>query len=126
LTTAKKASNVEVMRKITLLLVCYMLAVVLCVSGIVLNYGTVSASGGSGGGAGRNGTLDTILWAAIGVMTVAVIVASAMIAVRSRRIICAKAQIVDAVRIAEDNFARTGKRLDGKKVLNELREKNNA
>ena len=72
------------MRQITAILVGYMLAVVLCVSGIIMNSNTSSASPGSPFGGGKNPTLDIVLWVAIGIFTVAVIVATIVIILRAR------------------------------------------
>lgn len=64
------------MKKITALLIGYMLAVALCATGIILNSDTAVASNGGIFGNTKNTTLDIILWVLIGVFTVAALIAS--------------------------------------------------
>jgi len=68
------------MKKLVALIIGYMLAVALCLSGIILNSDAAFATNGNTNiGGGANPTLNVILWSLIAVLTVAVIAASIII-----------------------------------------------
>ena len=67
-------------------MICYMLAVALCVSGLILNTDPASASsGGFISAGGKIPLVDIVLWSLIVVLTVGIATASGVIAYQDHR-----------------------------------------